>query len=430
MNKITLALFLIVITTCSVGAQTFHDTLAQTTCESYTWRGKTYTTSGLYYDTVVLGAKDTTFSFTGSDQSFTVPIGTTNLGVALSGAGGGVGHNDYSYTDGGSGAYVTGVVSVTSQAVINVIVGEGGASGIEEKPNDSTYGGGTAGTYINNGHHGGAGGGRTALQISGKDVVSAGGGGGGGYTKDGLMKVGGAGGSGTGPNGGGTGGGYPYDSTAGDGAGGYSYLNDPLFTLVASTNGGANNAGIDSTVSVDGGNGKALISWVKDSVYVLNLTINETDASVTVNGTTITANENGVAYQWLDCDNNYSIISGETGQSFTAIANGNYAVELSKNGCVDTSDCASITSVSIAVLSKNVGVSVYPNPTTEMVNVAFDQSVDNVELEITDMQGKMVSRQMFGTFLNTSIKMPDPVGIYFLTIKTEEGYNTLKLIRE
>jgi hypothetical protein len=82
-----------------------------------------------------------------------------------------------------------------------------------------------------------------------------------------------------------------------------------------------------------------------DSIVTLNLTINSLPVvSVSVSDLTISANNVNATYQWLDCNNN-SPIAGEISQSFTAMINGSYAVELSQNGCVDTSNCIEITTV-------------------------------------------------------------------------------------
>ena len=62
-------------------------------------------------------------------------------------------------------------------------------------------------------------------------------------------------------------------------------------------------------------------------------------ANTTQNGTQLTADQTGATYQWLDCDNNYAIINGETNQSYNPAGTGNYAVEVNMNGCVDTSAC-------------------------------------------------------------------------------------------
>jgi hypothetical protein len=78
-----------------------------------------------------------------------------------------------------------------------------------------------------------------------------------------------------------------------------------------------------------------------DSVISLDLTIVPLpDNSVSQNNATLQANANGATYQWLDCDNNYSPIAGAVSQFFTpSTTTGNYAVEVTANGCADTSNC-------------------------------------------------------------------------------------------
>lgn len=101
-----------------------------------------------------------------------------------------------------------------------------------------------------------------------------------------------------------------------------------------------------------------------DSVVTLNLTIDSvSDVSTTLNGVAITANNNFASYVWMDCDNNFSPIPGETNTSFSATKNGNYAVQLSENDCVDTSACLAITTVGITENSFADYFDVYPNPT-------------------------------------------------------------------
>ena len=68
------------------------------------------------------------------------------------------------------------------------------------------------------------------------------------------------------------------------------------------------------------------------------------DNDVIQNGLTLTAVMNGASYQWLDCDNNYAEISGETNQWYDAPGVGHYAVRITySNLCevieVDTSSC-------------------------------------------------------------------------------------------
>ncbi|NRA10384.1 MAG: LamG domain-containing protein [Crocinitomicaceae bacterium] len=71
-------------------------------------------------------------------------------------------------------------------------------------------------------------------------------------------------------------------------------------------------------------------------LYNAQTTINN---NVTQAGALLTADQAGATYQWLDCDNSYAVIPGEIIQTYTPAVTGNYAVEVSMNGCVDTSAC-------------------------------------------------------------------------------------------
>ena len=90
-----------------------------------------------------------------------------------------------------------------------------------------------------------------------------------------------------------------------------------------------------------------------DSTVTLNLIINSVDTSLLVSGSTLTAIETGASYQWLDCNNAYQPIVGAVNQSFTAQQSGNYAVQITKNGCAQISNCYQVQGTSCAGFSIN-----------------------------------------------------------------------------
>jgi len=82
-------------------------------------------------------------------------------------------------------------------------------------------------------------------------------------------------------------------------------------------------------------------------------------------------------------------------------------------------------------LSNNIQLLAYPNPTTGMVDISFNQAVNEVTLSLTDIQGKLVSNKNYKTLTNTTINLSKQAsGIYFLSIKTQNGVSTIKLIKE
>ena len=120
-----------------------------------------------------------TFTYTGTFQSFTVPstISPRSVNIYMWGAGGGTSqtYSGYVNYNGGAGAMVQGVYTVTPGSTLYIVVGLGGST-VQSAQTDAQGGGGGVNAY------GGGGGGRSAIQLTagGADVVVAGGGGGGG----------------------------------------------------------------------------------------------------------------------------------------------------------------------------------------------------------------------------------------------------------
>jgi len=167
-----------------------------------------------------------------------------------------------------------------------------------------------------------------------------------------------------------------------------------------------------------------------DSVVTLNLTINTVDSSVTQNGIILTADAAGAGYQWLDCDNSFSIISGETNQSFTTTANGNFAVEITLNGCVDTSACYSVTSVGIIENSFGNGLLIYPNPTGGNFSIDLGSNYQTVTITMTDVNGKVILSKTYNESQLLNLKLEEPAGVYLLTIDSGEKKTVIRLINE
>lgn len=166
-----------------------------------------------------------------------------------------------------------------------------------------------------------------------------------------------------------------------------------------------------------------------DSTIVTTLT--ETTIDVTVNLLTpgLEANQTGATYQWIDCDNGNAPITGETNQVFTPTLNvGNYAVIISQGGCQDTSACYLIDQTGLSELT-NFNVNIYPNPSSDLVNITWDGEVSKIEL--TDARGRII------TVIDTQGKKAVALdislyaeGVYFVHLFTEQGRIIEELIRQ
>jgi len=62
-----------------------------------------------------------------------------------------------------------------------------------------------------------------------------------------------------------------------------------------------------------------------DSNIVTNISVQSINTTVNQFNNSFTANETNASYQWISC-NPYSILVGDTSQSYTPTTNGEYAV--------------------------------------------------------------------------------------------------------
>ncbi|HRX68130.1 MAG TPA: T9SS type A sorting domain-containing protein [Tenuifilaceae bacterium] len=157
-----------------------------------------------------------------------------------------------------------------------------------------------------------------------------------------------------------------------------------------------------------------------DSTVTLTLDVITVNVSVSVEGNTLTANATDATYQWLDCNNSYEPIEGETGQSYTPLQNGNYAVEITQNGCTQTSDCIEVTGVSIDQVLIDCEFSIFPNPNSGEFRIILSQST---EIKIFNTLGEIVYSKHFykGEYSISLVGLPN--GLYI--IKGQNGESCL-----
>ena len=113
---------------------------------------------------------------------------------------------------------------------------------------------------------------------------------------------------------------------------------DSLIWIDGNTYTSSNNTATYTLVSANG----------CDSVVTLDLMIINENATVfALNDSTLLTQSVtvGTTYQWVDCNNNFATIAGETNATFTTQNSGYYAVELTMNGCSVISGCFTIPAI-------------------------------------------------------------------------------------
>jgi len=168
------------------------------------------------------------------------------------------------------------------------------------------------------------------------------------------------------------------------------------------------------------------------AICTFDVTVNSVDTSVTTSGVnSISANATGATYQWLDCNNGNAIITGATNQTYAINFSGNYAVEVTQNGCVDTSSCYLVISVGIEELGASNNWVLYPNPTSRNVTLDLNKTLVNIQISIIDITGKEIY-----SINNVKINKLEintqhfSKGVFFVKIQSENQQKVIKLIRK
>ncbi len=164
-----------------------------------------------------------------------------------------------------------------------------------------------------------------------------------------------------------------------------------------------------------------------DSTVTTNLTINTINNAVTVSGPALSAIAAPAAYQWLNCSSINGIIAGQTTQTFTASASGSYKVIISQNGCTDTSACYNISTTGINENSDIGGLTIFPNPSENIINISPPFPSQNFSLEIYSPLGELLVKTTDKIVIDISSFTN---GIYLINIKQADKIWTRKIIKK
>lgn len=150
-----------------------------------------------------------------------------------------------------------------------------------------------------------------------------------------------------------------------------------------------------------------------DSIVNLTLITVSVDATVTQNGSTLSAQTAGATFQWFDCNTNQDV-PGATSASFTASVTGTYGVRVTKNGCTVTSACTSVTGTGgtgIGEIQKLI--SVHPNPANSYLIIS-SQNLLGEKIILMNALGETVKEQLIDSQKVTVALEDIEEGMYWL----------------
>ncbi len=152
----------------------------------------------------------------------------------------------------------------------------------------------------------------------------------------------------------------------------------------------------------------------------INLTVVEVDTGVTRVGFDLIANIPGLTYQWLDCNAGYAPINGAFMQQFSPAISGSYAVQITQNGCKDTSACFDVMGVGIAQNTFETPIRLFPNPNSGTFYLEMGRSYASVSVQLFDLTGREVFSK--NTVNGTRIELQTqnlPQGSYAVRLSAE-----------
>ncbi|MBN1185834.1 MAG: T9SS type A sorting domain-containing protein [Bacteroidales bacterium] len=166
-----------------------------------------------------------------------------------------------------------------------------------------------------------------------------------------------------------------------------------------------------------------------DSIITIHLKINKVNVTVTEASGTLTAYATDAACQWLDCSTMVPV-ADETGQSFTPVTNGSYAVQITQKGCMDTSRCYDMEIVGFMQESIFPGITCYPVPAKESVTIDLGKKYEEVTIKLFDITGQLISVNHYNYAEKTILCLPENSGIYMAEVFANNRFiATLKVIK-
>ena len=132
--------------------------------------------------------------------------------------------------------------------------------------------------------------------------------------------------------------------------------------------------------------------------------------------------DSNASYQWLNCQD-FSVIAGETNINYTPTVAGYYAVELTLNGCVDTSACIDIKGIGIQ--EQEALISVYPNPSKGQFSISGLAENEIYLVRIYTQLGKVI-KELKTNKSTVDVYLDYTKGYYIvqvLELKSGKSYN-------
>ncbi|MCO5230819.1 MAG: CotH kinase family protein [Chitinophagales bacterium] len=112
----------------------------------------------------------------------------------------------------------------------------------------------------------------------------------------------------------------------------------------------------------------------------------------------IIGNPNSKTFQWYKCENDSLItLENETKSSIKINAPGTYALAVDFGDCQYLSDCTYLFVKEHKEFSPSISSNIVPNPNNGIFTLYFDEEINNVNIRVLDVLGKLIDSYSFQT---------------------------------
>ncbi|WP_107039120.1 S8 family serine peptidase [Brumimicrobium mesophilum] len=160
----------------------------------------------------------------------------------------------------------------------------------------------------------------------------------------------------------------------------------------------------------------------------LTISFIDVEVGITQSGFQLNADAVGAKYQWVDCLNNFSPIPGDTNATFTPTQDGEYAVEVTQNGCTQLSDCIEFNQSTFYDYASD-SVNVFPNPTKDGVRLQFGTKKEQVNIQIYSILGQLLTKITVQDTDNIEINLPFESAVYMIHVETEDVDKVFRIVK-
>lgn len=137
------------------------------------------------------------------------------------------------------------------------------------------------------------------------------------------------------------------------------------------------------------------------------------------------------SFQWYTCGSDAQVIAGEIYEQFSPTQSGFYAVSVSRDGCNVMSECIQFVKSFVDDVSYNQKIILYPNPTSDLITLVFNERVNLIALSVYNMNGRLMFEKGSMTTDSVIVDLSNlSNGIYLLELLIDGKYATVKVLKE